>query len=324
MAQITFSGDFQFHRQPVFLRAMVLILSSYLAFTLTPRREARAASIASAPNLSAEMVGRPFVLDQYGQPIVASGTGKSCAVELAPGALPSYLAYRLQRGATVPSGVPTVNAGSGGRLQFTSLVQTQLNSDLTQHGEAVVSSGKRSFLLQPPPVVFGSSDGTTTSRGTSYAWLVPGSRPTAWTWHQDRGPDRAKQVASTAASTTSSTVPTTVQAQTIIPTTVLDPIANPKLLKDMEHLLTLKSGKLVNWDQQTFNALKSDLALSSPKNVAPKVSTSTTAKPVYEAQVLAGTGSSATSPQPAAAPEPGTLAIFGLAAIALVYRLRRG
>ena len=323
MAQITSSGDFQFHRRPVFLRVLVLILSSCLAFTFAPRREARAASIATAPNLSAEVVGRPFVLDQYGQPIVASGTGKSRAVELAPGALPSYLAYRLQSGATVPSGVPTVNAGAGGgRLQFTPLVQTQLNSDLTQHGEAVVSSGKRSFLLQPPPVVFGSSGGTTTSRGTSHAWRAALSTHRAGLASRSGSGSHAS--ASTAASTTSSAVPTTVQAQTIIPTTVLDPVTNPKLLKDMEHLLTLKSGKLVNWDQQTFNALKSDLALSSPKNVAPKASAPGTAKPMYEAQVLAGFGSLATSPQPAAAPEPGTLAIFGLAAIALVYRLRRG
>ena len=322
MAQITSSGDFQFHHRPVFLRALVLILSSCLAFTFAPRREARAASIATTPNLSADMVGHPFVLDQYGQPIVASGTGKSRAVELAPGSLPSYLAYRLQSGATVPSSVPTVNAGSGGRLQFTPLVQTQLNSDLTQNGEAVVSSGKRSFLLQPAPVVFGSSGGTTTSRGTSYAWRAGLSTHRADL--ASRSGSGSHATASTAASTTASTVPTTVQAQTIIPTTVLDPVTNPKLLKDMEHLLTLKSGKLVNWDQQTFNALKSDLALSSPKNVAPKVSAPVTAKPVYEAQVLGGYGSSATSPQPAAAPEPGTLAIFGLAAIALVYRLRRG
>ncbi|MGO9601696.1 MAG: PEP-CTERM sorting domain-containing protein [Isosphaeraceae bacterium] len=322
MAQITSSGDFQFHRRPVFLRAMVLILSSCLAFTFDTRREARAASITSTPNLSAEVVGHPFVLDQNGQPIVASGTGKSRSVELAPGSLPSYLAYRLQSGATVPSGTPTVNAGSGGRLQFTSLVQTQLNNDLAKYGEAVVSSGKRSFLLQPPPVVFGSSGGTTTSRGTSHAWRAGLSTHRADL--ASRSGSGSHATASTAASTTSPTVPTTVQAQTIIPTTVLDPVTNPKLLKDMEHLLTLKSGKLVNWDQQTFNALKSDLALSSPKNVAPKVSAPTTAKPVYEAQVLGGYGSSAISPQPAAAPEPGTLAIFGMAAIALVYRLRRG
>jgi len=323
MARITTSGDFQFHRRPVFLRALVLILSTYFAFTFAPRREARAASIATTPNLSADVVGHPFVLDQNGQRIVASGTGKSRAVELAPGALPSYLAYRLQSGATVPSGVPTVNAGSGGgRLQFTPLVQAQLNQDLTQHGEAVVSSGKRSFLLQPPPVVFGSSGGTTTSRGTSHAW-----RATLSTHRADlalRSGSGSHASASTAASTTASTVPTTVQAQTIIPTTVLDSITDPKLLKDIEHLLTLKSGKLVNWDQQTFNSLKSDLALSSPQNVAPKVSAPATAKPLYEAQVLGGFANSATSPQPAAAPEPGTLAIFGLAAIAFVYRLRRG
>ncbi len=321
MALITSSGDFQFHHRPVFLRALVLILSSCLAFTFAPRREARAASIASAPNLSADVVGHPFVLDQNGQPIVASGAGKSRAVELAPGALPSYLAYRLQSGATVPSGIPTVNAGTGGRLQFTSLVQTQLNQDLTKYGEAVVSSGKRMFLLQPAPVVFGGSGETTTSKGASHAWRAALSTHRADLASRSGSGSHAS--ASTAASTTSSSVPTTVQAQTIIPTTILDPVANPKLLKDMEHLLTLKSGKLVNWDQQTFNALKSDLALGSPKNVAPKVSASTTAKPVYEAQVLAGIGSSAASPQAVPAPEPGTLAIFGLAAIALVYRLRR-
>jgi hypothetical protein len=321
MTQITTSGDSHFHRRPVFLRVLALALCSCLALTFAEGGEARAASIGTSVNSGSAVFSHPFVLDQSGQPIVASGRGKTHAVVLAPGSVPTYLAYRLPSNETVPSGVPTVDAGSsGGKLQFTPLVSTRLSQDLAQHGEAAISSGTRTFLVQPLPSVLGASGGTASPQGTSHAW-----RAALSTLRSDlasRSGPASSTSTSTPASTTSSSVPATTQAQTLTPTNILDPTANSKLLKDMEHLLTLKSGKFPYWDQRTFNALKSDLSLSSPKNVAPDLTTTTTAKPVYEAQVLTEFGSSATSPQPTPAPEPGTLAIFGLAALAFVYRFR--
>lgn len=321
MAQITTSRGFSFRRLLVFLRALVLVLSSCFALAPAPRSEARAASITTAPNLSAEVAGHPFVLDQSGHLVVTSGKGKSHTVELAPGSVPSYLAFGLHHGATIPASVPTVDAGSGGKLHFTPLVQTRLDQDLTRVGEAAVASGKHTYLVQPLPVIFGASPGASASRGTNHAWRAGLS-----TLHKDLASTSGSGTSagtSTAASNTPN-VPTTVQAQTIIPSSILDPNAHSKLLKDMEHLLTIRSGRFANWDQQTFNALKSDLSLGSPKNVASNVSATATARPVYEAQVIAGFGGSATSPQAVPAPEPGTLAIFGLGAIALVYRSRRG
>jgi hypothetical protein len=109
-----------------------------------------------------------------------------------------------------------------------------------------------------------------------------------------------------------------IQAQTLIPTSITDPITNSKLVKDLEHLFALKSGKLVNWNQQSLDALKSDLKIDSPKNVAPK-DLASTSKPELAAQVIDGTGSGGT-PQPAPVPEPGTLVVFGLVAAALAVR----
>ena len=112
-----------------------------------------------------------------------------------------------------------------------------------------------------------------------------------------------------------------IQAQTLIPTSITNPITNSKFVKDLEHLFTLKSGKLVNWNQQSLDALESDLKIDSPKNVAPKHLASTS-KPVLAAQVIDGTGSGGT-PQPAPVPEPGTLVVFGLVAAALAVLPRQ-
>jgi len=109
-----------------------------------------------------------------------------------------------------------------------------------------------------------------------------------------------------------------IEAQTLIPTSITDPITNSKLVKDLEHLFTLKSGRLVNWNQQSLDALKSDLKIDSPENVAPK-DLASTSKPELAAQVIDGTGSGGT-PQPAPVPEPGTLVVFGLVAAALAVR----
>jgi hypothetical protein len=328
MTQITTSGDLPFRHRLVF--ALLLAFSSWLGLGLADRgqAQARAATVASSPNPGSVVLGRPFALDQYGQPIVPSAAVGSHAVVLAAGSVPNYLAYRLPKGASVPSGIPTIDAGSSGKFQFTSLVQSQVSQELAKNGEAAVTNGRHTFLVEPLPMVLGATGGTAAPHGISHAW-----RATLSTRHSDPASkltagSHTNTTTSTTASKTPSTAPTTVQAQTIVPTTIVGPLTSPKLANDMVHLLTIKSGKFVNWNPQTFGTLKSDMSLSSPKNVAPQLSTmttttTTTKKPTYQAQVIAGLATSPTTAQPIPAPEPGTLAIFSLVAVALVYRLRR-
>ena len=159
-------------------------------------------------------------------------------------------------------------------------------------------------LDNPIVPLFGT---TGSSGGTTLAWLAS-----------------QRSTSSSSSGTTQTSMPTSVapiEAQTLIPTSITDPITNSKLVKDLEHLFTLKSGRLVNWNQQSLDALKNDLRIPSPKNVAPKA-LAKKSKPELAAQVIDGTGSVGTR-QPAPVPEPGTLAVFGLVAAALAVRQMR-
>jgi PEP-CTERM motif len=132
---------------------------------------------------------------------------------------------------------------------------------------------------------------------------------------------RSSTLSSTSSTTTSPAVPTSVpQLGPMIPTSVTDSITNSKLLKDFEQLIALKSGKLVNWNQQTLNALESDMGITSPRHVAPHLATT---KPALAAQVLDGSpGGSGAAVQPAPVPEPATLLIFATALGGLALRSR--
>ena len=121
--------------------------------------------------------------------------------------------------------------------------------------------------------------------------------------------------------TTQPSVPTTIEAQTLIPSSVTDAITNSKFMKDMEHLFDVKSGKLVNWDQQSLDALANDLGIQTPKNVTDTQVTSSS-KSKLEAQVINGSGAGGTV-QPAPLPEPSTLVVFGLVVGALAFRRLR-
>ena len=71
--------------------------------------------------------------------------------------------------------------------------------------------------------------------------------------------------------TTSTTpVPTTVSvSDSLFPASLTDALTNSKTLKDFGSLFTIKSGKLVNWDQQTLDNLENDVGIKSPQHVAP-------------------------------------------------------
>ena len=207
-----------------------------------------------------------------------------------------------------PKGFPTVDSGSAksdqtgtGPLHLDSLIKAQLDQTLAKDGQAAVYNGQDTYLVKPLPPLFGTR---ASAGGTALAWIAS-----------------QRSASSSSSGTTQASVPASVasiQAQAIIPSSITDPITNSKLVKDLEHLFTLKSGKLVNWNQQSLDALESDLKIDSPKNVAPKHLASTS-KSELAAQVIDGTHSGGT-PQPAPVPEPVTLVVFGLVAAALAVR----
>jgi hypothetical protein len=260
--------------------------------------QSRATQIASAIKLDAENLDQPIVLDQNGQTIRLSAKQQY-------GAVPSYLVYQFDGSDSLPKGFPTVvsesatsNQTTTGPLNLDALVKAQLDQTLVKDGRAAVYTGHNTYLVKPIPPLFGA---TGSSGGTTLAWLAS-----------------QRSNSSSNAATTQATAPTSVapiQAQTLIPSSITDPITNSKLVKDLEHLFTLKLGKLVNWNQQSLDALENDLKIDSPKNVAPKRLASSS-KPEIAAQVIDGTGSGGT-PQPASVPEPDTLVVFGFVAVAL-------
>jgi hypothetical protein len=110
------------------------------------------------------------------------------------------------------------------------------------------------------------------------------------------------------------------QSVPLVPANITDPITSSKFLKDLEKLISLKSGRLANWNQQELNALASDLGIASPRHVAPHL---TTTRPVLEAQTIGGSpGIGGSVAQPAPVPEPGTLLIYAVALGGLVARAR--
>ncbi len=130
--------------------------------------------------------------------------------------------------------------------------------------------------------------------------------------------ERSAASASDRAALSAAKVPTSVPGDPLLdPSTYIDPILKSKLVKDLEHLVSVSHGKMSNFNQQSLDALATDLGISLPRDVAPHLATATS-KPSLEAQTL--DSSSTGTPSPAPVPEPGTLVIFGLAAFALAAR----
>ncbi len=259
-----------------------------------------------------------IVLDQNGQPIAMPTSPSAGPVVLNNGELPSYVAVQL-KGNPLPQNYPTVNsapattgtAATTGPLRFDAQVKSQLDETLAANGHAAVYNGQSVYLVRPLPPLFGAG-GSSASSGTTLAWLAASSSSLSSSASGSSPAGSSVAATSTAASGTS------VQAQTLVPTNAnTDPIMNSKLVQDLGNLFKLKSGKLVNWNQQSLTAIESDLGIKAPKNVAPKALASTT-KPVLQAQVITG------SVQPTPVPEPRTLVVFGLAAAALLLWRDRG
>src|SRR5262249_11910179 len=150
----------------------------------------------------------------------------------------------------------------------------------------------------------------------------------------------------TASSSSSSSSPSSKshpQAQTLSPISsitnaITSPITNSQLLKDLGHLLQMKSGELPNLTVQNLDNLKHDLTLSPPSNVASHLAvqhptgtgTSTGAGSRVSAETLADPPSTAgnplplPAPVPAPIPEPSTLVFVALVLGAWGLRLRLG
>ena len=126
--------------------------------------------------------------------------------------------------------------------------------------------------------------------------------------------------ASTRAASSTTPVPTSVPADTLLdPSTYIDPIMKSKLVKDLEHMVSVSKGKMSNLNKQSLDSLATDLGIKLPRSVAPRLAASSS-KPTLEAQEIGAFG--AGTPIPAPVPEPGTVVIFGLAAFALAARSR--
>ena len=104
--------------------------------------------------------------------------------------------------------------------------------------------------------------------------------------------------------------------QSLIPASIADPIMNSKLIKDLAALISIRRGKMSNWNQQTLNALKSDVGLRSPRNVAPRLAASG-AGPGPPPSSLTPPPRAPGPPARPRSPSRARWSIFGLAAFAL-------
>src|SRR5271157_2456510 len=144
----------QFHRWLASLLALVLGLG------LAPVApwQSRAAQIPSAIKLDAEDLDHPIVLDQNGQTIQLSTKQQSGPVVLTDGAVPSYIAYQVDGGGSLPKGFATVDSESArsnqttpGPLHLDALVKAQLVQTLAKDGRAAVYTGQDTYLVKPIP-----------------------------------------------------------------------------------------------------------------------------------------------------------------------------
>ena len=214
-------------------------------------RQSRASQIAWRIKLDAEDLDHLIVLDQNGQTIQLPTKQQSGPVVLTDGAVPRYIVYQVGGDDPLPKGFPTVDSGSAnsnqtttGPLHLDALVKAQLDQTLAKHGRAAVYNGQDIYLVKPLPPLFGT---TGSWAGTTLAWLAS-----------------QRSTSSSSSGTTQASVPipaASIQAQPLIPTSITNPITNSKFVKDLEHLFTLKSGKLVNWNQQSLDALEGDLKI---------------------------------------------------------------
>ena len=83
------------------------------------------------------------------------------------------------------------------------------------------------------------------------------------------GSGSGSSASSGSATGTASQPATSPATQFLIPANVADPIMNSKLIKDLERLISIRHGKMPNFNQQTLDALQADVGLRSPRNVAP-------------------------------------------------------
>ena len=288
------------HRSRAWL-ASALVLSLVLSLIPSALWPCRAAEIVSKANLNGDHLGPPILLDQNGQ-VISLTTTQSGSSALTNNSDPTYLAYQVLGEQALRKGFPTIASGSAGAgqtgtgpLDLAASVKARLNQTLAKDGEVAVTAGQSTYVVKPLSSLLNAP---VSASGTILAWIS------------------SQRTTGDSSATTVAAAP--IEAQSLIPSAITDPITDSKLVKDLENLFDLKSGKLVNWNQQSLNALESDLGINPPKDVTTKAVTKSS-KAVTEAQVINGASTGGT-PQPAPVPEPGTLVIFSLVAAALAVR----
>jgi hypothetical protein len=284
---------------------------------------ARASQVASDIKLDPDDLSQPLVLDQNGRLIHLPTAQHPGPVVLPAGSVATYLAYNGDSDDTMPTGLAVVQgdpakaAHAVGPLHLDPLDRSQLDQALAQSGEALVhTTDNTRVLVKPIASGFGSAGTTSTTSGL--AWLA--ARAAAARTGTSSSNSSASSTSGSSSSAPQATPPSSPQAQTLIPSSVSSSFTNNHLIRDLQHLVQLKSGKLVNWNQQSLEALKRDLSLGTPQNVAPRVVASGTRTAAQELAPLGSSSSGTGGPQPAPVPEPGTLVVFSLVAGLLVLR----
>jgi hypothetical protein len=303
------------------IAVVVAFFSLCLIFSLEPiTGRVHASQVTSNIKLDADDLNHPLLLDQNGQLIRLPTAQHPGPVVMPAGAVATYIGYTLDSDDPKTTGLPTVQGDLAnaprtvGPLHFDPLDISQLNAALAHSGQAIVHTTDNTNVLVESIASFFGPNGTgsgTTGTSSTLAWLATQAAATSAT-------TASSSASTTTPSTASSSGSTTPAAQTLIPgsvTNITSSITSNRVIKDLQHLLELKSGKLVNWNQQTLDALQRDLHIGTPHNVAAHL---TTTKSQTAAEELAPP--SAGVPQPAPIPEPSTMVVFCLAAGGLILR----
>jgi hypothetical protein len=288
--------------------AICLVLGLGLA------RRAEAAKLSSF--LTAQDLSRPVLLDQSGKQLQLPSPNHPHPVT-PEGSTPTYLAFPLNGGEHLPSGLATFKTGPQrgqtelGPLDVDAQLIAKLNTAIDESGMAVVDTPSRNYLV-----------GFVPRHGKSQEQSQAGSTTTTTTETSSSGGESATPpltyngVHFWLASSASQSAQSSSESATA----------------ELSHLLQSGSGQLIKWSANSIAEMEKLVTIGNPKPTATQPSLN------LEAQVLAPPLATASStgqpplripdPLPPPIPEPSTWMVFGLilsaAGLRQALRGRRG